>query len=63
MGNYSYLTQFPIHTATKMLPVNILLQYKKCSEKVLISASFFNYCVCRIFLFFQATYYIILCPY
>ena len=36
MGKYTYLTQFSKHTATTMLPVNILLQYKKCSEKVFI---------------------------
>jgi len=39
MGNYSYLPQFPIQTATTMLPVNIL-QYKKLFAKVLISALF-----------------------
>ena len=38
MGNYSYLPQFPIPTATTMLPVDILLQYNKHFAKQLISA-------------------------
>jgi hypothetical protein len=50
MGKYSYLIEFPIHTATTMLLVNILLQYKKSSEKVLISASFFKITKCVEFL-------------
>jgi len=43
MGNYSYLPHFPIHTATTMLPVNILVKHKKCLAKVLISALFKNF--------------------
>jgi hypothetical protein len=53
MGKYSYLIEFPIHTATAMLLVNILLQYKKCSEKVLISASFFITKCVESFYFFR----------
>jgi len=41
MGNYSYLPKLPIYTATTVLPVNILLQYKQRFAKVLIAALFF----------------------
>ena len=40
MGNYNYLPKLPMHTATTMLPVNILLQYKTRLAKVLILAFF-----------------------
>jgi hypothetical protein len=40
MGNYSFLPQFTVHAAIIMLPVNILLQYKKYFAKVLISTLF-----------------------
>jgi len=33
MSNYNYLPQFPIYTATTMMPVNTLLHYKKHFEK------------------------------
>jgi len=62
MGNYSYLPQFPIHISSTLLPVNILLKYKKHFAKVLISALFKNYYSMQTLYFFQAIYYIILCP-
>jgi len=62
MGNYSYLFQFPIHTATVMLPLNILLQYKKRFATVLISTVFLKSLNMCNLSFFQATYYVILCP-
>jgi hypothetical protein len=40
MSNYSYLPQFPIHAATIMLPVNILLHYKKHFAEVLFQLFF-----------------------
>ena len=43
MGNYSYLPHFAIHTATTMLPVNILSKHKKHLAKLLISVLFKNY--------------------
>ena len=47
MGNYSYLPKLPICTATTVLPVNILLQYKQRFAKVLIAALFLKLlCVC-----------------
>lgn len=39
MGNYSYIPQFPIQTATTVRPVNIV-QYKKLFAKVYISVLF-----------------------
>ena len=51
IGNYTYLSQHLIHTATTSLPVNILLLYKKHFPKVLISTLFFyKYSICIIFL-------------
>ena len=61
MANCSYLPQFPLHAATIMLPVNILLQYKKHFAKVLISTLFFKLLNMCNLLFFQKTSYIILC--
>jgi hypothetical protein len=46
MGNYGYLPQFPIHTTTTTLPVNILVQNKKRFAKVLISAFFLKITTC-----------------
>ena len=54
MGTCSYLHQFPIQTATTMVPINIV-QYKKFLQII-----FFKIIVFIIFLFLQATYYIIL---
>ena len=52
MSDYSYLPQFPIHISTTLLPVNILLKYKKHFAKVLISAFFFKIiALCKLFLF------------
>jgi len=61
--NHSYLPHFPIHISTTLLPVNILLKYKKHFAKVLISALFKDYFSMQTLYFFQAIYYIILCPY
>jgi hypothetical protein len=44
MGNYTYLPQFPIHTATTMLPVKILLLYKKrFAKSIEFNSFFYNY--------------------
>jgi hypothetical protein len=52
MVSYSYLSQFPIHTATTVLPVNSLLQYKKRFVKVFISTVFLKLLnVCNLFFF------------
>ena len=64
MSDYSYLPQFPIHISTTLLPVNILLKYKKHFAKVLISAFFLKLLLSvNSFYFLQAIYYTILCPY
>ena len=63
MGNCSYLSQFPIHTTTIMLSVNILVQYKKLFTAVFISTVSLKLLNVYNLSFFQATYYVILCPY
>ena len=53
MGNYSYLPQFPIQTATTVLPLNTFYKKKKHFAKVLIDSSPFLklLSLCNLFIF------------